>query len=58
MTSAIAFDLPDRLSRLRAFPYGLFKIYMIVPIELSPIQAIEVVLVVRVVCDHLGRVSI
>ena len=58
MTSGIAFDLPDRLSRLRAFPYGLFKIYMIVPIELNPIQAIEVVSVVRVVCDRLGSVSL
>ena len=58
MTSAIAFDLPDRLNRLRAFPYGLFKIYMIVPIELSPVQAIEVVSVVRVVCDRLSSISI
>ena len=40
MTSGIAFD---RLSRLRAFPYDRFKIYMIVPIELDSIQAIEVV---------------
>ena len=36
MTSGIAFDRPDRLrtslSRLRAFPYDRFKIYMIVPI--------------------------
>ena len=28
MTSGIAFDRPDRLSRLRAFPYDRFKIYM------------------------------
>ena len=25
MTSGIAFDLPDRLSRLRAFPYDRFN---------------------------------
>ena len=59
MTSGIAFD---RLSRLRAFPYDRFKIYMIVPIiriELNSIQAIEVVSVVRVICDRLrGSVSI
>ena len=58
MTSGIAFDRPDRLSRLRAFPYDRFKIYTIVPIvrvELNSIQAIEVV---RVVCDRLGSVSI
>ena len=35
-----------------------FKIYMIVRIELDSIQAIEVVSVVRVVCDRLGSVSI
>ena len=35
MTSGIAFDRPDRLSRLRAFPYDRFKIYMIVRIELN-----------------------
>ena len=61
MTSGIAFDRPDRLSRPRAFPYDRFKIYMIVPfvrIELNSIQAIEVVSVVRVVCDRLGSVSI
>ena len=40
MTSGIAFGRPDRL---RAFPYDRFKIYMIVPIELDSIQAIEVV---------------
>ena len=28
MTSGIAFDRPDRLSRLRAFPYDRFKIYV------------------------------
>ena len=58
MTSGRAFD---RLSRLRAFPYDRFKIYMIVPIiriELNSIQAIEVVSVVRVICDRLGSVSI
>ena len=61
ITSGIAFDRPNRLSRLRAFPYDRFKIYMIVPIvriELNSIQAIEVVSVVRVVCDRLGSVSI
>ena len=62
MTSGIAFDRPDRLSRLRAFPYDRFKIYVIVPIvriELNSIQAIEVVSVVWVdVCDRLGGVSI
>ena len=39
---------------------GRFKIYTIVPIvriELNSIQAIEVVSVVRVVCDRLGSVS-
>ena len=38
-----------------------FKIHTIVPIvrrELNSIQAIEVVSVVRVVCDRLGSVSI
>ena len=52
---------PHTLSRLRAFPYDRFKIYMIVPIvriELNSIQAIEVASVVRVVCDRLGSVSI
>ena len=61
ITSGIAFDRPNRLSRLRAFPYDRFKIYMIVPIvriELNSIQAIEVVSVVRVVCDRLGSISI
>ena len=61
MTSGIAFDRPDRLSRLRAFPYDRFKIYTIVPIvriELNSIQAIEVVSVVRIVCDRLSSVSI
>ena len=56
MTSGIAFDRSDRLSPLKAFPYNRFKIYMIVPIvriELNSIQAIEVVSVVRVVCDRL-----
>ena len=28
MTSGIAFDRPDRLSRLRAFPYDRFKMYI------------------------------
>ena len=61
MTSGIAFDRPDRLSPLRAFPYDRFKIYMIVlivRIELNSIQVIEVVSVVWVVCDRLGSISI
>ena len=61
MTSGIAFYRPDCLSRLRAFPYDCFKVYMIVPIiriELNSIQAIEVVSVIQVVCDRLGSVSI
>ena len=61
MTSGIAFDRPDRLSRLRAFLYDRYKIYTIVPIvriELNSIQAIKVVSVVWVVCDCLGSVSI
>ena len=61
MTSGIAFDHPDRLRRLRAFPYDRFKMNMIVSIvriELNSIQAIEVVSVVWVVCDRLGSVSI
>ena len=29
-------DRPDRLSRLRAFPYDCFKIYTIVPTQLYP----------------------
>ena len=40
---------------------GRFKIYTIAPIvriELNSVQAIEVVSVVRVVCDQLGSVSI
>ena len=46
---------PDDRKRL-----GRFKIYTIAPIvriELNSIQAIEVVSVVRVVCDRLGSVS-
>ena len=61
MTSGIAFDRPDRLSRQRTFPYDHFKSFMIVPIvriELNSIQAIDVVSVVRVVCNRLGSVSI
>ena len=57
----MAFDHPDRVGRLRAFPYDRFKIYMIVlivRIELNSIRAIEVVSVVRVVCDRLGSISI
>ena len=60
MISGIAFDRPDRLSNLRAFPYDRFKIYTIIPIvriELNSIQATEVVSVVRVVCDRPGSVS-
>ena len=44
MISRIAFHRPDRLSRLRAFPYDRFKIYAIVRIvriELNSIQGIE-----------------
>ena len=40
---------------------GRFKIYTIVAIvriELNSIQAIEVVSIVRVICDRLGSVSI
>ena len=43
MISGIAFDRPDSLSHLRAFP-DHFKIYMILPIariELNSIQAID-----------------
>ena len=61
MTSGMAFDHPDRVSRLRAFPYDRFKIYMIVlivRIELNSIRAIKVVSVVRVVCNRLGSISI
>ena len=54
----MAFDVLDRPSRLRAFPYDRFTIlrefYTIVPIvrmELNSIQAMEVVSVVRVVRD-------
>ena len=61
MISGIAFHRPDHLSRLRAFLYDRFKIYtivLIVWIELISIQVIKVISVVRVVCDHLGSVSI
>ena len=57
MISGTAIDCFDRLSRVRAFPYGRFKIYSIVPIvsiELNSIQAIEVIPVVQVVCDRAG----
>ena len=60
MISGIAFDRPDRLSRLRAFPCDRLKIYTIIPIvriELNSIQATEVVSVVLVVCDRPGSVS-
>ena len=63
MISGIAFNRPDHLSRLRAFPYDRFKIYTIVliaivRIELISIQVIKVISDARVVCDHLGSVSI
>ena len=61
MISGIAFVRFDCLSRLTAFPSDCFKIYTIVPIvriELDSIQAIEVVLIFRVVCDRPGSVSI
>ena len=61
MISGIAFNRPDHLSRLRAFPCDRFKIYtivLIVRIELISIQVIKVISDVRVVCDHLGSVSI
>ena len=61
MTSGMAFDHPDRVSRLRAFPYDRFKIYMIVlivRIEFNSIRTIKVISVVRVVCDRLGSISI
>ena len=53
----IAFYRPDCLNRLRAFPHDRFKIYTVIPIiriELTSIQATEVVSVVRVVCDRSG----
>ena len=61
MISGIAFDRPDRLSRLRAFPHDRFKLYTIVPIvriELNSVQAIKLVSVVRVFCSRPGSVSI
>ena len=51
MISGIAFDHPDHLCHLRAFPHDCFKIYMIVRIEPNSIQAIEVVSVIQVVYD-------
>ena len=51
MISGIAFDHPDHLSHLRAFPHDCFKFYTIVRIEPNSIQAIEVVSVIRVVYD-------
>ena len=57
MISGIAFNRPDRPSRLRAFPYDRLKIYTIVPIiriELNSIQGIEFVSAVRVVCDRVA----
>ena len=61
MISGIAFNRPDHLSHLRAFPYDRFKIYtivLIVWIELISIQVIKVISDARVVCDHVGSVSI
>ena len=61
MISGIAFDRPDRLSRLRMFPYDRFKIYTIVPIvriDLNSIHSIEVVSIVWIVCDRPDNVSI
>ena len=57
MISGIAFDRPDRPSRLRPSPYDRFKIGPIVRIELNSIQAIKVVSVVRIVCERPGSVS-
>ena len=45
MISGIAFDRPDPLNRLRAFPYDRFNMYTsvrIVRIEVNSIQAIRV----------------
>ena len=45
MISEIAFDRPDPLNRLRAFPCDRFNMYTIVPIvriEVNSIQAIRV----------------
>ena len=58
MISGIAFDRPNCLSRLRAFPYVGFKFYTIVQIELNSIQAINVVSVVQVVYNLAGCISI
>jgi len=61
MTFGIAFDRLGRVSRLRAFPYDRFKIYTIVPIvriDLNSRHSIEVVSIVRVVCDRPDNVSI
>ena len=58
MISRIGLDRPDRL---RMLPYDRFKFYAIAPIvriELSSIQKIAVVLVVRIVSDRPGRISI
>ena len=57
MISGIAFDRPDRPSRLRPSPYDRFKTGPIVRIELNSIQAIKVVSVVRIVCERPGSVS-
>ena len=60
MISGIAFDRPDSLGCLRAFP-DHFKIYMILPIiriELNSIHSIEVVSLIRIICDRLGSVFI
>ena len=62
MISGIAFDRPDSLSHLRAFP-DHFKIYTMLPIvriELNSIQAIDrgPVSLIQVICDRLGSVFI
>ena len=62
MISGIAFDCPDSLSHLRAFP-DHFKIYTILPmvcIELNSNfkRSIEVISVIQVICDRLGSVFI
>ena len=43
MISGIAFDLPDSLGHLRAFPdhFKIYKILTIVRMELNSIQAID-----------------
>ena len=62
MISGIAFDRPDGLSHLRAFPYH-FKIYTILPLVRIEFNSnfkwsIEVFSFIRVICDCLGSVFI